>query len=110
MLVEYASWHWIFLINIPVGIVGAMATFMLMPNYIIETRRFDLPGFLLLAIGMAVLTLALDGSKSMGISPRTLAGLAAGGAATILLYLFHAKKKTQARYSACDCSARPRFH
>ncbi|EMY8972517.1 multidrug transporter subunit MdtD [Salmonella enterica] len=47
VLVEYASWHWIFLINIPVGIVGAMATFMLMPNYIIETRRFDLPGFLL---------------------------------------------------------------
>ncbi len=69
VLVEYASWHWIFLINIPVGIVGAMATFMLMPNYTIETRRFDLPGFLLLAIGMAVLTLALDGSKSMGISP-----------------------------------------
>ncbi len=92
VLVEYASWHWIFLINIPVGIVGAMATFMLMPNYTIETRRFDLPGFLLLAIGMAVLTLALDGSKSMGISPWTLAGLAAGGAAAILLYLFHAKK------------------
>lgn len=43
VLVEYASWHWIFLINIPVGIVGAMATFMLMPNYTIETRRFDLP-------------------------------------------------------------------
>lgn len=109
VLVEYASWHWIFLINIPVGIVGAIATFMLMPNYTIETRRFDLPGFLLLAIGMAVLTLALDGSKSMGISPWTLAGLAAGGAAAILLYLFHAKK-TQVRYSACDCSARPRFH
>ncbi|HGA9111851.1 TPA: multidrug transporter subunit MdtD [Salmonella enterica subsp. enterica serovar Saintpaul] len=59
VLVEYASWHWIFLINIPVGIVGAMATFMLMPNYTIETRRFDLPGFLLLAIGMAVLSLRL---------------------------------------------------
>ncbi|VEC91714.1 transporter protein [Salmonella enterica subsp. enterica] len=66
---EYASWHWIFLINIPVGIVGAMATFMLMPNYTIETRRFDLPGFLLLAIGMAVLTLALDGSKAWGFRP-----------------------------------------
>ncbi|ONF77780.1 multidrug transporter subunit MdtD [Salmonella enterica subsp. enterica serovar Typhimurium] len=99
VLVEYASWHWIFLINIPVGIVGAMATFMLMPNYIIETRRFDLPGFLLLAIGMAVLTLALDGSKSMGISPWTLAGLAAGGAAAILLYLFHAKKNSGALFS-----------
>jgi DHA2 family multidrug resistance protein-like MFS transporter len=39
--VEYASWHWIFLINLPVGIVGAIATLMLMPNYTMQTRRFD---------------------------------------------------------------------
>ena len=66
LLVEYASWHWIFLINIPVGIIGAIATLMLMPNYTMQTRRFDLSGFLLLAVGMAVLTLALDGSKGTG--------------------------------------------
>ncbi|STU64219.1 multidrug transporter MdtD [Klebsiella variicola] len=63
VLVEYASWHWIFLINIPVGIVGAIATLCLMPNYTLQTRRFDLSGFLLLAAGMATLTLALDGRK-----------------------------------------------
>ncbi len=45
--------HWIFLINIPVGIVGAIATLCLMPNYTMQTRRFDLSGFLLLAAGMA---------------------------------------------------------
>ncbi len=45
LLVEYASWHWIFLINIPVGIIGAIATLMLMPNYTMQTRRFDLSGF-----------------------------------------------------------------
>lgn len=56
VLVEYASWHWIFLINIPVGIVGAIATLCLMPNYTMQTRRFDLSGFLLLAAGMATLT------------------------------------------------------
>ncbi|HED3701503.1 TPA: multidrug transporter subunit MdtD, partial [Serratia marcescens] len=56
-LVQYASWHWIFLINIPVGIVGAIATLLLMPNYQMQTRRFDLSGFILLAIGMASLTL-----------------------------------------------------
>lgn len=41
-LVEYASWHWIFLINLPVGVVGAIATLVLMPNYTMRTRRFDI--------------------------------------------------------------------
>jgi DHA2 family multidrug resistance protein-like MFS transporter len=69
VLVEYASWHWIFLINLPVGIVGAIATLVLMPNYTMQTRRFDFFGFMLLAAGMATLTLALDGQKGLGISP-----------------------------------------
>lgn len=59
LLVEYASWHWIFLINIPVGIIGAIATLLLMPNYTMQTRRFDLSGFLLLAVGMVALVLYL---------------------------------------------------
>ncbi len=62
------------LINIPVGIIGAIATLMLMPNYTMQTRRFDLSGFLLLAVGMAVLTPALDGSKGTGLSPLTIDG------------------------------------
>lgn len=99
ILVEYASWHWIFLINLPVGIVGAIATLMLMPNYTLQTRRFDLSGFLLLAAGMAVLTIALDGSKGMGISPLTLGGLAVVGVAAILLYLKHARNNPRALFS-----------
>ncbi len=53
VLVEYASWHWIILINIPVGIVGAIVTLMLLPNFTLQTRRFDLSGFFLLAAGHA---------------------------------------------------------
>ncbi|SUX72945.1 multidrug efflux system protein MdtE [Citrobacter freundii] len=83
ILVEYASWHWIFLINIPVGIVGAIATLMLMPNYTMQTRRFDLSGFAMLAVGMAVLTLALDGSKGTGISSLSLAALVICGVLAI---------------------------
>ncbi len=69
ILVEYASWHWIFLINLPVGIIGAIATLTLMPNYKMQTRRFDFLGFILLAAGMATLTLALDGQKGWGSPP-----------------------------------------
>ncbi|GHK57151.1 hypothetical protein KPZU09_68870 [Klebsiella pneumoniae] len=99
VLVEYASWHWIFLINIPVGIVGAIATLCLMPNYTMQTRRFDLSGFLLLAAGMATLTPALDGQKGLGISPARLAGLVAVGLCALLLYLWHARGNARALFS-----------
>ena len=99
LLVEYASWHWIFLINIPVGIIGAIATLMLMPNYTMQTRRFDLSGFLLLAVGMAVLTLALDGSKGTGLSPLTIDGLVAVGVVALVLYLLHARNNNRALFS-----------
>ncbi len=87
------------LINIPVGIIGAIATLLLMPNYTMQTRRFDLSGFLLLAVGMAVLTLALDGSKGTGLSPLTIAGLVAVGVVALVLYLLHARNNNRALFS-----------
>ncbi len=38
-LVQIASWHWIFLINVPVGIVGCIATRMYMPDVAIPRPR-----------------------------------------------------------------------
>ncbi|HCT5819393.1 TPA: MFS transporter [Citrobacter sedlakii] len=99
ILVEYASWHWIFLINLPVGIVGAIATLMLMPNYTLQTRRFDLSGFLLLAAGMALLTIALDGSKETGMTHFALGALVVCGIAAIMLYLNHARNNPRALFS-----------
>ncbi|MBB1201521.1 MFS transporter [Enterobacteriaceae bacterium 89] len=99
ILVQYASWHWIFLINIPVGILGAIATLWLMPNYTMQTRRFDIGGFVLLALGMATLTLALDGQRGLGISPLMLGLLVAGGALSLLWYLWHARGNENALFS-----------
>ncbi|WP_330982405.1 MULTISPECIES: MFS transporter [Enterobacterales] len=99
ILVEYASWHWIFLINIPVGIIGAIATLWLMPNYTMQTRRFDISGFILLALGMATLTLALDGQRGLGITPWMLALLVAVGVLSLLFYLWHARGNDNALFS-----------
>lgn len=54
ILVEYASWHWIFLINIPAGIACIVATIYAMP-YIkpAEKTKLDISGFLI--FDMAVL-------------------------------------------------------
>ncbi|QGU86985.1 MFS transporter [Erwinia sorbitola] len=99
VLVEYASWHWIFLINIPVGIIGAIATLMLMSNFTLQTRRFDFTGYLLLAAGMATLTLALDGQRGSGISPLLLCLLILVGVFSLLFYLLHARNNDAALFS-----------
>ena len=99
VLVEYASWHWIFLINIPVGIIGAIATLTLMPNYSMQTRRFDFLGFLLLAVGMATLTLALDGQRSSGGSSLLLGAMILIGLFSLLYYLMHARGNDNALFS-----------
>ncbi|MGO4744729.1 MFS transporter [Serratia quinivorans] len=98
-LVQYASWHWIFLINIPVGIAGAIATLLLMPNYRMQTRRFDISGFIMLAIGMATLTLALDGHKGMGLSSPAIVALVMAGVAALAGYWWHARGNSRALFS-----------
>jgi len=61
-LVEVASWHWIFLINVPVGVVGCVATLIAMKGEPAErVARFDIAGYVLLAFGMVSVSLALDG-------------------------------------------------
>ncbi len=98
-LVQYASWHWIFLINLPVGLAGAIATLSLMPNYKMQTRRFDITGFFMLAMSMATLTLALEGNKGLGLSPLTLALLIIVGVAALWSYWLHARGNHSALFS-----------
>ncbi|MBJ7263737.1 MAG: MFS transporter, partial [Burkholderiaceae bacterium] len=91
-LVTYASWHWIFLINIPIGILGIA----LVMRYIVEIKdvdapRLDLPGFLLSAICLASLVSAFE-AIGHGLLPWPwLTGLVALGLGSGLLYGWHAR-------------------
>jgi EmrB/QacA subfamily drug resistance transporter len=67
-LVEYASWHWIFLINLPIGVIGCIATIAFMPDAkVTQTGRFDTGGYLLLAASMVMISLGLDGLSGLGM-------------------------------------------
>lgn len=59
-LVTYMSWHWIFLINIPVGVIGIWCARFYMPNLIGTASRFDIIGFALFSGGIVLATLGLD--------------------------------------------------
>ncbi|BEP40120.1 multidrug transporter subunit MdtD [Variovorax sp. V15] len=77
-LVQYASWHWIFLINVPVGLAGCIATLKYMPDLRgAALKRFDSVGYAMLAFGMVAISLALDG-----------VGLRQGGVMVVLIFGF----------------------
>ncbi|HEY2254567.1 MAG TPA: multidrug transporter subunit MdtD [Variovorax sp.] len=92
-LVEYASWHWIFLINVPVGLVGCIATLRVMPDLRAEVQRFDGFGYALLAFGMVAVSLAIDGVSSLGLHGVGVVVLMVFGFAAVTTYWLHAARR-----------------
>ncbi len=66
-LTDNYSWHWVFFINVPVGIVTVAGLMLFMDETVGQTgRRFDWFGFLALAIGIGALQLMLDRGEQVG--------------------------------------------
>ena len=90
--VTYLSWHWIFYINVPIGIVG----FLLTGRYIVQLRetvalRFDVLGFVLSGLCLASLMFGFE-LASRGAVPVWQAGVILGvGVACGLAYGRHAR-------------------
>jgi EmrB/QacA subfamily drug resistance transporter len=59
-MVDYLSWHWIFLINIPFGIIGIVLSTKFMPDFKSKMIDFDLKGFLLFAAASLLLSISLE--------------------------------------------------
>jgi EmrB/QacA subfamily drug resistance transporter len=92
-LVEVASWHWIFLINLPVGLLGGAAALAYMPDAPPgRVARFDLTGYLLLAFGMVCISLALDGLSGLGLRQAGVLVMMIFGLASLVAYWLHAAR------------------
>jgi len=59
-LTDNYSWHWVFLINVPIGVLALFGVFASMPTDEPHDSRFDWRGFILLSMGIAALQLMLD--------------------------------------------------
>ncbi|WP_292010518.1 MFS transporter [Chryseobacterium sp.] len=90
-MVDYFSWHWIFLINIPIGIIGIFLGLKYMPNYKSDSVDFDLKGFLIFAAASLLLSVSLELFGDMqNITPVLLVFIL--GFLFLYYYYKHAKK------------------
>lgn len=90
-LVTYASWHWIFLINIPIGVLGLWLSGRFMPNMQSAVGRLDWCGFVLFGCALVGLTLGLDMFASRAHSLKLAALVLGAGLVLLLAYYLYAK-------------------
>lgn len=94
LLVTYASWQWIFLINIPIGILGIwliMRYVQALPTDT-ESPRLDVVGFLLSAVCMAALVSGFESLGHGGPQAWVSVALIATGLITGYLYVLHSRR------------------
>jgi EmrB/QacA subfamily drug resistance transporter len=93
LITEYFNWRWIFLINIPISLLGLILAYRFIPNFREDdVPRLDLPGFALSGIGLAALILGLSTMGRHLLPGEAATGLMILGVAGLAAYAWHARR------------------
>jgi EmrB/QacA subfamily drug resistance transporter len=92
VLVTWASWHWIFLINIPIGILGLLYARKYMPNFTTPRRSFDMTGFLLFGLSLVAISSGMELFGERIVASYIGILIIFGGLALLAAYIWHARR------------------
>ena len=99
-LVEVATWPWVFLVDLPVGVIGVVAALRYMPDLRgAQDRRFDAAGFAMFSLGLVLVTLGLQGLGEQAISAPPSILPVIGGLASMAGYGLHAARAERPLFS-----------
>jgi EmrB/QacA subfamily drug resistance transporter len=75
LILTYLSWHWIFFVNVPVGLVAIAFAWIVLPrDEVTNARRLDLVGFAMVSPGLALLLQGLVAlTAGSAVAPFSLA-------------------------------------
>lgn len=92
-----SGWRWIFLVNIPIGIVGALLALRIVPESKNPTavETLDLPGVGLISTSLFCLTFGLVEGETYGWTSVTILGLFAAAALVFALFFSRERRARQ---------------
>jgi EmrB/QacA subfamily drug resistance transporter len=89
LLIDKFSWHWVFYVNVPIGIAAfVFGTLFLEEYHRHNAGHFDLAGFLLAGIGLALTMYALSEGPSYGWTSASILSSGILGIVTIAVFIF----------------------
>jgi EmrB/QacA subfamily drug resistance transporter len=92
-LTTYASWRWIFYVNVPFGLIGIL----LAMRYVEDMPgtpgiKFDFPGFLMFGCGILLLQIVLDNIGRTALPAPVTAGMFAAAMALLLWFARYVRR------------------
>jgi EmrB/QacA subfamily drug resistance transporter len=72
LLEEYLSWQWAFFINIPFGIFVVVLGYFTLNEFELFKSKFDLKGYIYVAIGLPIFMMTLSLIASEGVTPKAM--------------------------------------
>ncbi|MBF4516878.1 DHA2 family efflux MFS transporter permease subunit [Flavobacterium sp. ANB] len=91
-LSDNLSWHWIFLVNVPIGIIGISMAYRIMPNFKHAVGRFDFRGLVYFSLALIFITMVLELIGSGRTHMMLILGLLFLSGLLALFYFIHYKK------------------
>ncbi|WP_296223094.1 multidrug transporter subunit MdtD [uncultured Enterobacter sp.] len=92
VFVTWASWHWIFLINIPIGVAGLFYARKYMPDFTTPRRSFDMGGFFLFGLSLVLFSSGMELFGEKIVATWLALSVILGGILLFLLYIRHARR------------------
>ncbi|AGK98527.1 MDR family MFS transporter [Clostridium pasteurianum] len=93
-ILQYASWQWIFRINIPIGIIAILVNIRYLPDFKKKTvPSFDIWGMLLAPIAFAMLVYGVNEGAKSWTSINTIAALTIGSISLVTFIFVELRQK-----------------
>ncbi len=88
LLVDGYGWEWIFLVNVPVGIIGFVAAVYGVPRFDTSPHRFDVVGILVSSLGLLLLVFGVQEGNAYHWSAGICSAIV-GGSVLLIVFVVH---------------------
>jgi EmrB/QacA subfamily drug resistance transporter len=96
LILDTLDWHWVFWVNVPVGIVGAMLGWLALPQTgSLKPSRFDWHGALLIGPALTALVALLNQGYAWGLTSPYFIGCAALSVVFLLLFVLAERRAAE---------------